>query len=70
MDLEIRRFEEELVECINRSELPIEVRRLVVQEICNKVSKAANENIYEQRRQKIEKGGALKEGEKDAESAQ
>ena len=73
MDLEIRKFEEGLVAHINHSDLPIEIIRLIVQEVCEKVTKAANEEIYkQQQREGAEKRNAVKKqgGEKNAKSIQ
>lgn len=70
MDLEIRKFEESLVTHINHNNLPIEIKRLIVQEICDKITKAANEEIYSQQKQEKQNTIVSKEANKDAKSVQ
>lgn len=48
MDLEIRLFEENLVSTINESQLPIEIKRLVVANILTKIESEAYRIINEQ----------------------
>jgi len=43
MDLQIKQFQLGLVEYINQSTLPIEVKRLVIKDILLQVEKASNE---------------------------
>lgn len=48
-DLKIRKFEQFLINYINSvNELPIEVKRLVVQDILNQIQDASNTVIKEQ----------------------
>lgn len=70
MDLEIRKFEESLVMHIKHSKLPIEIRRLIVQEICSKITEMANEEIYNQQKQEKQNVIASKGANKDAKSVQ
>lgn len=70
MDLEIRKFEESLVAHINYNKLPIEIKRLIVQEICDKITKMANEEVYKQQKQGKQNAIASKEANKDAKSVQ
>lgn len=60
MDLMIMRFREKLVQDINESPLPLEVKRLVLSEIITKVEIATNEVIQKE----------LKEEEEDGQSVQ
>lgn len=60
MDLMIMRFREKLVQDINESPLPLEVKRLVLSEIITKVEIATNEAIQKE----------LKEEEEDGQSVQ
>ncbi len=48
MDLEIREFREGLIIFINRFELPMEIKRLVVKEVYGDIEDAANGVIKEQ----------------------
>ena len=45
MDLQIRQFQLGLVDYINQSSLPIEVKRLVIKDILLKVEKASEDLI-------------------------
>ena len=42
MDLAIRKFTEKLISEINATALPIEVKRLVLKDICSQVEKTAD----------------------------
>lgn len=48
MDLEIREFREGLIIFINRFELPMEIKRLVVKEVYGDIDDAANGVIKKQ----------------------
>ena len=56
MDLQIRQFQLGLVDYINQSNLPIEVKRLIIKDVLLKVEKASedllNQLIKEQEAQK------------------
>lgn len=67
MDLEIREFREGLIIFINKYELPMEIKRLVVKEVYRDISNAADGVIKKQaelRNQKEDK----EEAKEDAES--
>lgn len=49
MDYEIRSFQYDIVARINKSELPIEVKRLVLLEVLSSLTDAANGIIEQQR---------------------
>ena len=53
MDTEIRNFFHELIDLVNKYNLPWEVRRLVLENVTNMVEKKADEAI---RQQSIEEG--------------
>ena len=64
-DLKIRKFEQFLINYINSvDELPIEVKRLVVQDILNQIQEASNGVIIEQQNNLNKK----KDGGENAES--
>ena len=52
MNKEIRAFEDNIISFVNSSELPIEVKRLVVQNLLNLVTKKADEVILAEIRDK------------------
>lgn len=43
--LEIREFEQKIINQINQSPLPLEVKRLIVENICAQVNEATNKQI-------------------------
>lgn len=43
--LEIREFEQAIINQINQSPLPLEVKRLIVENICAQVNEATNKQI-------------------------
>lgn len=43
--LEIREFEQGIINQINQSPLPLEVKRLIVENICAQVNEATNKQI-------------------------
>lgn len=47
MDLAIREFTEHLISEINMATLPIEVKRLVLKDICSQVEKTADKIIMQ-----------------------
>ena len=58
MDLAIREFTSQLVAEINRANLPIEVKRLVVMDIYNKLEKAADTAVtqaVQERQERLKK---------------
>jgi hypothetical protein len=65
MNLKIRRLEEDIVAILNDSDIPIEAKRLVLQNILNVVENNANEIIKRELSQPITEYGEMK----DAESA-
>lgn len=67
MDLEIREFREGLIIFINKYELPIEIKRLVVKEVYGDISDAANGIIKEQAKSRSQKKDK-EEAKEDAES--
>lgn len=48
MDLEIRRFKQSMVQLINDTNLPLEVKRLVLAEVVSMVTSASDEVIKQQ----------------------
>lgn len=54
MDLEIRRFKQGIIQFINDSTLPLEVKRLVLAEVVNMVTSASDEVIKQQVQQIVE----------------
>ena len=64
-DLEIRQFRDDLLELINTTKLPLEVKRLVLFEVSKAVSEASDNYINSQKQSIIEQ---LQKGEQDAES--
>ena len=49
LDIEIRQFRDELLEKVNGTELPLEVKRLVLNEILHAVSEASDTFINTQK---------------------
>lgn len=49
LDIEIRQFRDELLEKVNSTELPLEVKRLVLNEILHAVSEASDTFINTQK---------------------
>lgn len=47
MDIEIRKFRKSLVDLINETRLPIEVKRLVVSDVLLELTKAADETVMQ-----------------------
>lgn len=66
MNLKIRNLENAIIGLINDSELPIEVSRLVLSEVYNKVDKIAYDTIVAEMSEKPET--IVEEGEYHAES--
>ncbi len=64
-DIEIRQFRDDLLELINNTMLPLEVKRLVLFEISKAVSEASDNYINSQKQSIIKQ---LEEGEQNAES--
>lgn len=64
-DIEIRQFRDDLLEFINNTMLPLEVKRLVLFEISKAVSEASDNYINSQKQSIIKQ---LEEGEQNAES--
>lgn len=54
IDTEIRQFRDELIDTINSTQLPIEIKRLILFEIYTSVSKASDDFINAQRKSIIE----------------
>ena len=67
MDLTIREFTTQIVNVINSSALPMEVKRLVLKDIYDKVEKSANEVVtkaIQERNERIKnEHESIKEGE-------
>lgn len=55
MDYKIRKFEIDIIEMINKNELPLELKRLVLVEVLAKVSSAAETSISMQLNNKDDK---------------
>lgn len=53
-DTEIRQFRDDLVDMINNTQIPIEIKRLVLFEIYTMVSKTSDDFINAQRKSVIE----------------
>ena len=70
MDLEIREFSQAIVNFINKSPLPAEIKRLALRDICTKLEAAADGEIQRQiaERERAEKEKAEREKE-EAETA-
>lgn len=49
LDIQIRQFRDELLEKVNSTELPLEVKRLVLNEILHAVSEASDTFINSQK---------------------
>lgn len=69
-NLEIREFRKAIIDFANRSNLPIEVKKLCFDNILNQISKAADEAVILEikGREKLEQE-SKKEGESDEQSA-
>lgn len=64
MNLKIRNLENTIIGLINDSELPVEVCRLVVSEVYNKLDKQASEVILQEMKpEPIEEKGDLEDAE-------
>lgn len=64
MNLKIRRLEEDIVAILNDSDVPMEAKRLVVQNILNVVENNANEIIKQElSQQPITEYGEMKDAE-------
>ena len=62
---EIRRFKETIVAMTNTSPLPIEVKRMVFNEICAAINEAANNAVMEEQRALEEQKKKSEEIEED-----
>lgn len=62
-DIEIRNYEEKIIETINSVPLPLEIKRLIVWDIYQKVEIATNQAMEQQQKEKEES----KDGNSDAE---
>ena len=60
MNLEIRKFQEDLIRLTNEAQIPIEAKRLVIESVLQKVVVASEEVL----RKELEESN--KEGEEDA----
>ena len=63
MNLKIRMLEENIVAILNDSDIPIEAKRLVLQNILNVVENNANEIIKRELSQPITEYGEMKDAE-------
>lgn len=63
MNLKIRRLEEDIVAILNDSDIPIEAKRLVLQNILDVVENNANEIIKQELSQPITEYGEMKDAE-------
>lgn len=54
IDIDIRQFRDDLLEQINSTQLPLEVKRLVLAEILHAISEASDNFINEQKKSIIE----------------
>ena len=68
MNLEIRKFREKIVNDINESELPIEVKRLVLKEVMSVVNETADNEIAKEQEMLTQK--ANEEVKADEQSVQ
>lgn len=53
--LEIREFEQAIINQINQSPLPLEVKRLIVENICAQVNEATNKQIQAELKERSSK---------------
>lgn len=53
--LEIREFEQAIINQINQSPLPLEVKRLIVENICAQVNEATNKQIQAEQAERSSK---------------
>jgi len=64
MNLKIRQFEDDLVNLINSNDLPIEVKRIILQDVLQIVENKANEIILKElSSEPITEYGELKDAE-------
>lgn len=74
MDLEIREFTQAIVDYINKSKLPVEVKRLSLRDICAKLETVADnvirEQIAEREKEKKEQETAKEASERDEQGTQ
>ena len=54
IDIDIRQFRDDLLEQINNTQLPLEIKRLVLSEILHAISEASDKFINEQKKLIIE----------------
>lgn len=48
MNYKIRKFEDDLIDAFNTNDLPIEVKRLIAQNVLNEITKQADKIIVEE----------------------
>ena len=65
MNLEIYRFKETILAMINASPLPLEVKRMALNEVAGAVNEAANNAILEEKRAFEEQQKKEEEGNKE-----
>lgn len=63
MNLKIRKLEEDLISVLNSSDIPIEAKRLVVQNILNIIENKADKTIMQELSQPITEYGEMKDAE-------
>ena len=63
MNLKIRQFEDNLIALFNESDLNIEIKRLIAQNILNLIEKQADKIILNELSQPITEMGELKDAE-------
>jgi hypothetical protein len=63
MNLKIRKLEEDLISVLNNSDIPIEAKRLVVQNILNAIENKADKIIMQELSQPITEYGEMKDAE-------
>ena len=54
-NLKIRKFQQEIINFVNQSDLPIEVKRLCLNEITAQVNAAAEQQVYAENSKEMEK---------------
>lgn len=62
MNLKIRQFENGIINYINESGIPLELARIILENVLNQVKEEANKAILEEQKEQ-------QKGEEDAESA-
>lgn len=62
MNLKIRQFENGIIKYINESGIPLELARIILENVLNQVKEEANKAILEEQKEQ-------QKGEEDAESA-